>query len=229
MEINKKVAVFIDAENISAEHAEKILGEASNYGDVIIKRVFADWSNQQMKTWKDTTIKFSLKPEQQFTPVKGKNASDISLIVSVLTTLFEKEIDVFCLCSSDSDFIRLVQELREREKLVVGFGTEQTVPAFVNSFSEFIYLEKIAAKANCLPKEKLTALKDTIENLISQHGKASYSSIGTEMKNKFADFIPKNYGCKNLSEFFKKHLPEIGKYKTFIEKDGTTMSLVSIK
>ncbi|MBO5305027.1 MAG: NYN domain-containing protein, partial [Clostridia bacterium] len=45
MKENNKVAVFIDGENISAKYASRIVEEASNYGDVIIKRVFADWTN----------------------------------------------------------------------------------------------------------------------------------------------------------------------------------------
>lgn len=222
---NNRVAVFIDAENISAENAERILQEASNYGDVIVKRVFADWSNPQMKTWKDKVQQLSLRAEQQFAAVKGKNASDISLIVGVLTTMFEKRIDVFCLVSSDSDFIRLVQELREREKLVIGFGMKQTVPAFVNSFSEFIYLDK----KSDLPKDKLDALREIIDGLLERFGKAYYGLIGTEMKNKFADFLPKNYGSRSMKDFMEKNVHAIGNYKIQIEPDGTTLCLVAKK
>ena len=188
-----------------------------------------------MQPWCSKTKQLSLKPEQQFAPVKGKNASDISLIVSVLTALFEKTIDVFCLCSSDSDFIRLVQELREREKLVIGFGMKQTISAFVNSFSEFIYLDKDEKDNNKIqsddniPKDKLNALKEVVESLIERYGKALYGSIGTEMKNKFSDFIPKNYGCKTMGDFIKKHLQKIGNYKIVTEKDGTTMCIVPKK
>jgi len=234
---NTKVAVFIDAENISAAHIDDILSEASNFGDVIIKRVFADWSSPNMKTWKEKAASISLRTEQQFAAVKGKNASDVSLIVSVLTALFEKSIDVFCLASNDSDFTRLVQELREREKTVVGFGTTQSAAAvFVNSFSEFIYLESAQnnkkssdksgdAKISKLPKDRAQVLTDIIEMLIEQHGKALYSSIGMAMRNKFADFMPKNYGSRTMSDFIKSNLSAIGKYEIKID-NKTTMYLV---
>jgi len=231
---NRKVAVFIDAENVSAQHIDNILSEASNYGDVIIKRVFADWSSQLMKSWIEKISSQSLKPEQQFSAVKGKNASDISLIVSVLTALFEKNIDVFCLVSNDSDFTRLVQELREREKTVVGFGTTQSVPAvFVNSFSEFIYLDTNKGKkldertgGSKLPKDRISALRDIIEMLIERNGKALYNVIMMEMRNKFADFIPKNYGSETMSDFMKKNLSAIGKYEIKTDKDKSTRYLV---
>jgi len=230
---NKRVAVFIDAENISADYAERILDEASSYGDVFVKRIFADWSNNQMQSWKNKVQQLSLKPVQQFPAVKGKNASDIALAVDVMTALHEKEIDVFCLISSDSDFISLVQELREREKLVIGFGMKQTIPAFVNSFSEFIYLDKNQRSEiekgkikTALPKDKLDALREIVESLIERRGKALYGSIGIEMKNKFADFIPKNYGSKTMKDFIEKNLQSVGNYKIELEKDGTTLYLV---
>jgi len=232
---NRKVAVFIDAENVSAQHIDNILSEASNYGDVIIKRVFADWSSPLMKSWVEKISLQSLKPEQQFSAIKGKNSSDISLIVSVLTALFEKSIDVFCLVSNDSDFTRLVQELREREKTVVGFGTTQSVPTvYVNSFSEFIYLDSNKGKkdkektggGNNLPKDRIIALREIIETLIERNGKALYNVIMMEMRNKFADFVPKNYGSETMSDFMKKNLPAIGKYEIKTDKDKSTRYLV---
>ena len=233
---NKNVAVLIDAENISADYAEKILSEASNYGDVKIKRVFADWSNPQMGSWKRQVSLMSLKPVQQFAPVKGKNSSDISLIIEALTVLFEKNIDVFCLVSSDSDFIRLVQELKEREKFVVGFGMKQTTQAFVNSFSEFIYLDGAGVnrvekknEGKELPKEKVVALREIIEMLIEKYGKALYGNIGTEMRNKFSDFIPKNYGSDTMKSFIAQNLAQIGKYEIRTEKDKLTLFLVPKK
>jgi hypothetical protein len=121
------------------------LSEASKYGDTIIKRIIADWSNDSAKRWKDKALDLSIKAEQKFAEVKGKNASDVLLVVSLLTMLFERNIDVVCLATSDSDFTSLVQELREREKYVIGFGTKNAVKSFVNSFSKFVYLDDFAS------------------------------------------------------------------------------------
>jgi uncharacterized protein (TIGR00288 family) len=146
-EDNKYVAVFIDAENISSRNAEQIFNEASNYGEIIVKRIFGDWSHNNLAlSWKEAISKYSIKAEQQFSFVSGKNTSDISLIIQAMIALFEKDIDVFCLVSSDSDFTYLVQEMREREKVVVGMGARTSPQAFVNAFSEFIYLGEEAVK-----------------------------------------------------------------------------------
>lgn len=237
MKENKRVAVFIDAENISAKYAARLIEEAANYGDVIVRRVFADWSSPNVQAWKETVARHSLIAEQQFSAVKGKNSGDISLIINAMVVLFEKDIDVFCLASSDSDFTRLVQELREREKTVVGFGLKQTAQAFVNAFSEFIYLdsesekEKTAKKqetvqAEILDESRRAALKEIIEKLIEEDGWALYARIAIEMKNKFADFVPKNYNCRSMKELIGKVIDSIGNYEIGTGKDGTTMFLI---
>lgn len=242
MKENKKVAVFIDAENISARFADKLLAEAANYGDVIIRRVYADWSSSNVQAWKEVISRHSLLAEQQFNAVKGKNSGDISLIINAMIVLFERDIDVFCLASSDSDFTRLVQVLREREKTVIGLGLKQTAQAFVNAFSEFIYLdsengaqngkdkqieEKKATKVQpVLEDDRLNALREVVDKLIEEDGWALFARIATEMKNKFSDFVPRNYNCRSLKELVFKVLPLLGNYEIGTAQDGTTMFLI---
>jgi uncharacterized LabA/DUF88 family protein len=244
---NNRVAVFIDAENISNKYAEKIIKEASDYGEIIVKRIYADWSHNTMQSWKENISKFSMIPEQQFNLISGKNTSDLCLVIDSLIVLFEKNIDVFCIASSDSDFTRLVQELRERNKLVVGFGEKKTNQAFINAFSEFVYLdekleeEKLEEKLQKtsivtkkqqnkssqidLEKEKLEALTDIIDKLIEEHGKALYSQITINMKNKYSDFLPNNYGYKTIKKFFEALIrEELTNYK--IKQEGTIMYLI---
>lgn len=247
MEKNRRVAVFIDGENIPHTSAERIFNDVSNYGDVIIRRVYGDWSSQAMKGWIEKVEKLAIKPQQQFALVKGKNASDISLAISAMSVLFEKDIEVFCIASSDSDFSSLIQELREREKTVIGFGMKKIVKqSYVNSFNEYFYLDaleevikpqtnqktsktpsKVKPKVTSrkLPKDRIQALSDIVIQLIEQSGKALFSAIGSEMKNKFSDFIPKNYGYKTMMEFVTKNLEDIGEYQLEKEKDGTTWYL----
>lgn len=232
---NRRVAIYIDAENISHNYASRLIEEASSYGDVIIKRVYADWSDAKVNPWKEAIAKYALVPEQQFPAVKGKNTSDITLIIDVIKALFERSIDVFCLASSDSDFTRLVQELKEREKLVVGLGESKTTKSYVNAFSEFVYLndnipdnnivKKADDKANLLPDDKYRALIEIIELLLEDNGKAYYSQIGNEMKNKYADFIPKNYGCKTMKEFMDRYFAHNTKYVITVGEDTTSLYL----
>lgn len=243
---NTNVAVFIDAENVGAGNAKQIFDEASNYGDIVVKRIFADWSKTALKSWREEINRYSITAEQQFGIVSKKNCSDIALIIQTMVVLFEKDVDVFCLVSGDSDFTRLVQELRERNKTVVGMGGRNVNPAFVNAFSEYVYLDngegagqaqkgnsskKKAAqpapdKTEIAERKKREDLMKIIERLIDDNdGKAYYARISAEMKQKHADFIPKNYECNSFKKLMEKILPSLKKYESFTDVDGTTMYL----
>ena len=114
MEKVKNVAVLIDAENVPAHSARQIFDEASNYGNVMVKRIFADWSKASVKGWKEEVNRYSMTAVQQFEVQPRKNTIDIALIIQALIVLFEKDVDVFCIAAGDSDYTRLVRELRER-------------------------------------------------------------------------------------------------------------------
>lgn len=264
---NTTVAVFIDAENVSATNADEIFLRASDYGDVIIKKIFGDWSNRQVGKWKPYIEKHSIVAEQQFSFVKGKNSSDISLIIQAMLAMFERNIDVYCLVSSDSDFTRLVQELRERQKKVVGMGTMQAPKSFVNAFSDFIYLgtadktqnetkqstlsavgnnavannnnngnsisnsvgvktekpQKQFNNSGIMDDDKVKSLLEIVETLVEENGKAYYAQISNDMKNKYSDFIPVNYGCRTFKELIAKLTPELSAYS--VGHDGVVMYL----
>ncbi len=51
---------------------------------------------------------FAIQPIQQFDLTKGKNATDMALVIDVMDVLYTKNVDVICLVSSDCDFTPLV-------------------------------------------------------------------------------------------------------------------------
>lgn len=270
-----KVAVLIDAENISYKNAQQIMDVMSEKGEVIIKNIVADWTKitkskivghnkkgeishreMQIDGWRKEAENHSMTATQQFSYVAGKNTSDIALIVQAMKILYEKPfINTFCLVSNDSDFTPLAQELRMQNKEVVGMGErDKAIQEFVNAFSEFVYLgealpdeviqertqekeEKVKSKPveekqvkinkankdivskNCpLDKTKITALKKLIEELMEEYeGFAHYSLISDKMKKLYSDFVPANFGCKNVSKLIEKLLPYLPEYEAYKE------------
>src|SRR5690606_18373282 len=85
----------------------------------------------------------AIVPQQQFAYTTGKNASDITLVIDAMDLMHVGAVDMFCLVSSDSDFTRLAQRLRENGKTVFGFGERKTPEAFRNACDRFIYLENL--------------------------------------------------------------------------------------
>ena len=248
MEKINNVAVLIDAENVPASGAKQIFDEASNYGNILVKRIFADWSKSSVKGWKEEVNRYSMTAEQQFEVQARKNTTDIALIIQALIILFEKDVDVFCIAAGDSDYTRLVRELRERDKTVIGLGGRNVNQSYVNAFNEFIYLDggqeakpsekKRAAgkraqqqppappqEQEMLDNKRKSDLHNIIDRLIDNNGKAFFAQISSEMKQKYSDFIPKNFGCNSFKMMMEKLMPYLKKYGIGTAPDGTSMYL----
>lgn len=85
MEGIKKIAVLIDADNAQAEYLSESIEEVKLYGDPILKWAFGDWTTPQLSSWKQYMASFAIKPLQSFAHSKGKNSTDISLVISAIT------------------------------------------------------------------------------------------------------------------------------------------------
>ncbi len=138
---NKVIALLIDAENISPKYIKTIIDEVSMYGTPAYKRIYGDWTSPEMGSWKKVLLEHNLTPIQQFSYTQGKNASDSAMIIDAMDILYAKNVDGFCLVSSDSDFTRLAARLRESRMFVIGMGESKTPTAFKSACDTFKYLD----------------------------------------------------------------------------------------
>lgn len=144
MEIQtKKFAVLIDADNSSIHAIPSVLEEVAKYGIASVKRVYGDWSSESLKNWRDVLLPHAITPVQQFAYTKGKDATDMILIIDAMDLLYAGALDGFCIISSDSDFTPLASRIRENGLTVYGFGKKSTPEAFKKSCDKFIYVENL--------------------------------------------------------------------------------------
>ena len=99
-----KLAVLIDADNISPKYVKVILDEAASFGVAACKRIYGDWSDARLKSWKDVLLNNSIIPIQQYSYTTGKNATDSAMIIDAMDLLYAGNVDGFCIVSSDSNF-----------------------------------------------------------------------------------------------------------------------------
>ncbi len=158
MDKEMKIAVLIDAENISSKYAQIILNEASSLGTIIYKRIYGNWTTSLLNSWKNELLNCAIQPIQQYSNTIGKNSSDSALIIDAMDLLYQKRLDAFCIVSSDSDFTRLASRLQESEIYVVGMGEQKTPRAFISACSKFVYLD-LLYKANNKKSERSLSSK----------------------------------------------------------------------
>ena len=209
-EIKQKIALFIDADNAPAGKFEVVLSEVAKYGVVTIRKAYGNWKSPTLKKWEELLHEYAIQPIQQYDLTKGKNASDIAMVIDAMDVMYTKQIDVMCFVSSDSDFTPLVTRALAEGKVVLGFGERKTPSPFVNACSKFLFLdqEKEETKGKSKPKsiksdtKLINLLRQAIEATEDDDGWAALGPVGSHISNK-TSFDSRNYGFKNLSSLFK--------------------------
>lgn len=205
MSEEKKLALLIDSDNVSAKYAQFIIGEASKHGELIIKRIYGDWEKNNTG-WRIPAMNNSIMPVQQNSYIAGKNATDFSMIIDAMDILYTCNVDGFVLVTSDSDFTRLAIRLREAGKLVVGIGEVKTPLAFTSSCHKFSYLNRICANVGddydekTLRKAVLDFVRDNDDGrldlmkidsyLTSRYGNIDYAALGYNRLSMFISSFP---------------------------------------
>ena len=210
----KSLAVLIDADNTRARYAQAIFEEIVTLGDANVRRIYGDFSGSRLKSWDNAIQSLAILQHQQRSNSTGKNASDIALVIDAMDLMHKGTFDGVCLISSDSDFTRLAQRLREEGIVVYGFGERKSVEAFRNACNRFIYVENLAeadierddagasptaaqAKKEA-PAKAAKIIAKAIEGA-DEDGWTNLAVVGSRILGAKPDFDARTYGCPNLS------------------------------
>ena len=151
----KKIALFIDADNISAKFGKQIFETLESRGEIFIRRIYGNWEKFSLHGWNECILNFSLRAVQQPDYVAGKNATDMSLTIDAMDVMYGGKAEIFAVVSNDSDFTPLVIRLREGGIKIIGMGNSQAANAFRVACDEFIDFDAPAeVEAPAAPKKK---------------------------------------------------------------------------
>ena len=210
---DRRFALLIDADNVSARYLKPILNELSKYGTVTIKRIDGDWTLTLHAKWKDALLENSITPIQQFGYTQGKNATDSAMIIDAMDILYTDNVDGFCLVSSDSDFTRLASRLRESGRMVIGMGEKKTPTPFRRACDVFTTLELLVQNkrnekgggSNAVPKDSVEQAVVDIITDNQNNGKATgLGEIGSRLQKRYPDFDVRSYGTNLLSKLLEE-------------------------
>ena len=216
----RSLAVLIDADNTSAKHAQAIFDEIVKLGEANVRRIYGDFSGSRLSGWDAAVKSLAILQHQQRSNSRGKNASDIALVIDAIDLMYKRTVDGVVLVSSDSDFTRLAQRLREEGLVVYGFGERKSVEAFRNACTRFIYVENLLegdpeertsdadqARGAARRKEPPARARKIIAGAIGEpdaDGWENLGSVGQRIQGAHPDFDPRSYGCANLSTLVER-------------------------
>lgn len=213
----KRIALLIDADNAPAAKIDVILAEVARHGMANVRRAYGDWKNPHLKQWEGVLHEYAIRPIQQFAYSKGKNASDMAMVIDAMDLLYARNLDGFAIVSSDADFTPLVMRLLTDGVKVYGFGEKKTPDPFVNACSVFTYVEALGQPTSAGPatttkartEKELRAdtrlvqmLRSAVESASGDDGWAHLGVVGSQVSNQ-ASFDPRNYGYRKLSDLIE--------------------------
>jgi uncharacterized LabA/DUF88 family protein len=148
-----RLAVFIDFDNIeigvrntlhASFDAGIVLEALKERGDVVSKTAYSDW--QRAGSHSRMLTQHAIKMVQRnLTPGGDKNGADINLALDALEMAFSHpHINAFVIVGGDSDFISLVEKLKQYDKKVFIVGGRQFTSGILQrNCHEFIAYENL--------------------------------------------------------------------------------------
>ncbi|WP_288285558.1 NYN domain-containing protein [uncultured Senegalimassilia sp.] len=216
----KRFALIIDADNVSAKYIKPITDELSKYGTITYKRIYGDWTSTLHAKWKDALLENSITPIQQFSYTTGKNATDSAMIIDAMDIMYTNSVEGFCIVSSDSDFTRLASRIRESGLTVIGMGEKKTPTPFRKACDIFTTLELLvgedgkqsgrrghrgqAAGAGQGSGPAVEQIERAVVDIVTDNqnnGKATgLGEVGSRLLKRYPDFDVRSYGTNQLTK-----------------------------
>jgi hypothetical protein len=207
------IALLIDADNASPAGIDAVLTVLAELGSVNVRRAYGNWAKPALSGWSGLAHQYAIEPQQQFDVTKGKNATDMKMVIDAMDLLYSGRVDGFGIMSSDSDFAPLVLRLRQNGLPIYGFGTEKTPQSFRQACTRFIDVTRLPTDADnavddAKPKPvdaEVIALLGDAWKASKRDGKgfASLSEVGQRAGNR-SSFDARNYGASRLSELVER-------------------------
>ena len=215
------IAVLIDCDNASPRHAEIIFAEIAKLGEGIVRRGYGDFTSPGLKGWSEIIPEYAIVPVQT-AAMKGKNSTDIFMAIDAMDLSYSGIYDSFCIISSDSDFARLAQRLRERGHEVYCFGQAKTPRSLRQSCRRFFLIENLARQQSgtrvlaeldlpsegvrLTPDRSIPILLQAYDSLEGEHadGWVPIRQLQKTIANIEPDFDPRTYGETRVGDLAKK-------------------------
>jgi uncharacterized protein (TIGR00288 family) len=231
-----KLAVFIDFDNIQIGVKDTlgkefdvslVLESLKERGEVVAKVAYGDWSRSgdQSRVMTQHAIQMV---QRSVTPRGDKNGADINLALDALEMAFTRHhINAFAIVGGDSDFMALVEKLKQFDKRVFVIGGRAfTSNILQKNCTEFIAYENLLksssgdgravraarrpdATARAVPEtralsESLPNIQRAIKILADRGVSPQLGLLKSTLLQLDSTFSERDYGAGSFLEFMEK-------------------------
>ena len=235
-EKQRNFALFIDGDNTACQNIKIVIDIVKQRGKILIKRVYGDFSQENMKNWYKYSLEHSLEPIQVWR-IKGKQSSDLKITADCIELMINKHnIDNYVLVTGDGDFITLVNKLKMNDKYVIGFSQSKksTSEYLPNSCDEFVFIDmvinsskKIESNHQYIENTNMTVDKvDTMEEETIIEDNSNMDNIKEIIKAFMIEYESDLIGISTLKERLLELNPTFSELNYGYNKFGQLMNSI---
>lgn len=137
-----RVALFIDAENVSRAFARRLMRLAEEEGEPCVREAYGDFANPSVSGWVRPARELGIRPCEQPSGGRKKNSADCALTVGAMDARFTRpDIGTFVIATSDGDFSALVAYLTRAGIRVVVAGAATAPKCLRACATRFVELD----------------------------------------------------------------------------------------
>src|SRR6266513_665434 len=224
-----KIAVFVDFDNIEIgvkstlnRHFDigAVLEAIKERGEVVTKIAYGDWKRAGEHSRSMTQHAIQMV-QRNLTPGGDKNGADINLALDALEMAFTRNhINAFVIVGGDSDFIALVEKLKQYDKKVMVVGGRNFTSAILQkTCHEYIAYENlIGAPAGSprKPTERARSVSDgdlskafplvrrALKVLTDREVSPQLGLLKSTLLQLDSTFTERDYGANTFRDFIEK-------------------------
>jgi uncharacterized LabA/DUF88 family protein len=223
-----KIAVFIDFDNVEIGvkttlglqfDVGAVLEAIKERGEIITKVAYGDWkrAGEHSRAMSQHAVRLV---QRVMTPGGDKNGADINLALDALEMAFTHDhINAFVIVGGDSDFITLVEKLKQYDKkvFVVG-GRAFTSQVMQKNCTEFIAYENVSGKAGAARVERggrasgasqtldqaVPLVKRALKVLTDREVSPQLGLLKSTLLQLDSSFSERDYGASTFRDFAEK-------------------------
>jgi uncharacterized protein (TIGR00288 family) len=223
-----RIAVFIDFDNVEIGVKNTIGGQfdigvvleaIKERGEIVTKVAYSDW--KRAGDYSRVLAQHAIRMVQRtMTPGGDKNGADITMALDALELAFtHSHINTFVIVGGDSDFISLVEKLKQygRKVLVVG-GRQFTSATMQKNCHEFIAYENLAGPRGGRPSgrgskpasvssqvaEALPLVRRALKVLSDREATPQLGLLKSTLLQLDSTFSEREYGASSFRDFMEK-------------------------
>ncbi|MBM3778789.1 MAG: NYN domain-containing protein [Acidimicrobiia bacterium] len=226
-----KIAVFIDFDNVEIGVKTTIGGQfdvglvleaIKERGEIVTKIAYSDWQRVGDDYSRQMTQHAIRMVQRNFTPGGDKNGADITMALDALEMAFTHDhINAFVIVGGDSDFISLVEKLKQYDrKIIVVGGRQFTSATMQKNCHEFVAYENLVGTARATVRQQgrgqqrpygganiekaLPLVKRALKVLSEREVSPQLGLLKSTLLQLDSTFSERDYGSGSFRDFMEK-------------------------